>query len=155
MLADEAKQIARQFGQAWTAGNLSVVDDLSALDIIVSYAGMPEPIRNAEGFKQLLSDQWYAGLPDAQRMDQEVIAEPDKVAVRWTCRGTHEGVLFGVPATGKSVSLSGISLYRITMGGSLQKTACRICSACSSSSARSRRAQRRRCAALRGEMGDC
>ena len=116
MLADEAKQIARQFGQVWTAGNLSVVDDLAVSEIVAFYAGMPEPIRSAEEFKQFLSEVWYAGLPDARRLDDEPIAEGDRVAVRWTCRGTHEGDLFGVPATGKSVSLSGISIYRISDG---------------------------------------
>lgn len=116
MFADEVKRIARRFGQAWTVENLYVVDDLAASDIVVFYAGMPEPIHSAEEFKQLLSNQWYAGLPDAQRTDDEFIAEGDTVAVRWTCRGTHEGDLFGVSATGKSVSLSGISIYRINNG---------------------------------------
>lgn len=92
------------------------MDDLAAPGIVVCYAGMPEPIRGAEGFKQLLSDQSYAALPDVQRTDEELIAEGDRVATRWTCRGTQEGELFGVPATGKPVSLSGISIYRISGG---------------------------------------
>lgn len=116
MLADEAKEIVHRFGQVWTAGGLSVLDTLAAPDIVVFYAGMPEPIRSAEGFRQFLSDEWYAGLPDVQRTEDELLAEGGRVAARWTCRGTHEGDLFGVPATGKSVSLSGISIYRIIDG---------------------------------------
>lgn len=129
MLADEAKQIAHRFGQVWTAGGLSVVDELAAPDIVVFYTGMPEPIHGAEGFKQLLSGQWYAGLPDSQRTEHELIAESDSVAVRWTCRGTHEGDLFGVPATGKPVSLSGISMYRISDGKVVEERGVPISSA--------------------------
>jgi steroid delta-isomerase-like uncharacterized protein len=45
-----------------------------------------------------------------------VVAQDDKVAVRYTLAGTHRGPFAGVPATGKRVTLSGITLFRLVDG---------------------------------------
>lgn len=37
----------------------------------------------------------------------------DKVVVRWTSRGTHQGELYGIPATGKQFTNSGMTIYRL------------------------------------------
>jgi predicted ester cyclase len=41
------------------------------------------------------------------------VAAADKVASRWTLRGTHSGRLFGIAATGRRVALSGITISRV------------------------------------------
>ena len=46
----------------------------------------------------------------------EEIAEGDKVAVRWTVHAIHTGEMFGVAATGKKVTWTGITIYRIAHG---------------------------------------
>jgi predicted ester cyclase len=46
----------------------------------------------------------------------EMIAEGDRVMVRWTSHGTHRGELFGVPPTNKQVIYSGINIFRIADG---------------------------------------
>ena len=116
MPVEENREIARRFGQVWTAGRLEVVDALAAPDLVVDYTGLPEPIRGAAAFKQYLARQWYAGLPDVRWTAEELLADGDRVAVRWTCRGTHTGALLGLPPTGKPVELQGITLYRIAGG---------------------------------------
>jgi steroid delta-isomerase-like uncharacterized protein len=45
-----------------------------------------------------------------------MIAEGEKVVARWTCRGTHRGHFPGLPATGKTVQWSGMTIYRIVDG---------------------------------------
>ena len=109
------KAIAHRFAQAWAAGGLHLVDELAAPDIIVTYPIPPEPIRGAESFKAFLT-QLIAGLPDATVTVDESIAEDDKVACRWTMRGTHTGPFFGFPATGKVIQISGFTFYRIADG---------------------------------------
>ena len=53
---------------------------------------------------------------DPQMVINEMIGEDDRVMARWTFRGTHIGELFGIPATGKEISYSGINIFRVENG---------------------------------------
>ena len=45
-----------------------------------------------------------------------MIAEGERVAVRWTLRGTHQGGFMSLPPPGKKVTMSGITIYRLSGG---------------------------------------
>jgi steroid delta-isomerase-like uncharacterized protein len=62
-----------------------------------------------------------AAFPDLQFNVDDVIAEGDKVVVRYTIVGTNQGSLMGAPPTGKKISVSGISIYKI-VGGKLAES---------------------------------
>src|SRR5262245_39455834 len=47
---------------------------------------------------------------------EDIIAEGDRVAVRWTNRGTHVGEFMGMPATGKAFTIAGIDIHRLRDG---------------------------------------
>ena len=49
------------------------------------------------------------GFPDIQWTLEEIVAEGDKVAARFTMRGTHRGTFFGVPPTGKTISVQAMN----------------------------------------------
>ncbi len=53
-----------------------------------------------------------AGVPDAVISAQDLLADGDKVALRYTLTGTHTGELFGAPATGGHVEAEGITIVR-------------------------------------------
>ena len=57
-------------------------------------------------------------FPDGKWEIDDLIAEGEKVVLRWTFRGTNLGELptLGLPATGKQVAFSGMSLYRVVNG---------------------------------------
>jgi steroid delta-isomerase-like uncharacterized protein len=55
-------------------------------------------------------------LPDIEATLQEVVAQDDEVAVRYTLTGTHEGPFAGVEATGKRVTRSGLASFRVADG---------------------------------------
>ncbi|MCW5850774.1 MAG: ester cyclase [Anaerolineae bacterium] len=57
-----------------------------------------------------------AGFPRYELPPDDIIAEGDKVVVRATMRATHLGEFFGVPATGKEVTMPLIIIYRIADG---------------------------------------
>jgi steroid delta-isomerase-like uncharacterized protein len=78
-------------------------------------------MHGTEAFKTFLSEL-IAGLPDATVTVDDTIAEDDKVACRWTMRGTHEGPLLGFPPTGKPVNISGFTFYRIDGGKVVEET---------------------------------
>ena len=55
-------------------------------------------------------------FPDLHQTIEEQIAEGDKVAYRWTARGTHQGELMGLAPTGNRVLFTGISIARLSEG---------------------------------------
>jgi steroid delta-isomerase-like uncharacterized protein len=57
-----------------------------------------------------------SGFPDVQWTLEEMVAENDKVAARFIMKGTHQGVFFGVPPTGKPIKVQAMNLYRFSNG---------------------------------------
>jgi len=112
MSVDENKALARRFIQVWAPGNLGVLDELAAPDIIVIYPVLGEPVRGAVAFKQLLA-HFHAACPDAEISVQEQIAEGDSVVTRWRVSGTHRGELLGISPTGRSLAGTGITIHRL------------------------------------------
>ncbi len=76
--------------------------------------GFP-PVQGIEGLQQLISIYRNA-FPDMQVTIEDLIAEGDKVAARFTFRGTHTGELMGIPPTGKQVTVSALHILRVANG---------------------------------------
>jgi steroid delta-isomerase-like uncharacterized protein len=55
-------------------------------------------------------------FPDMQVKLEDILAEGDKVACRWTATATHKGEFMGIPATNKQVTITGIHIDRIAGG---------------------------------------
>jgi steroid delta-isomerase-like uncharacterized protein len=111
------KDIAQEFcEQTWGKGNLAVVDELASSDFKVYYPILSGTL-DREGFKSWVADT-HTGFPDLQFTITDAIAEGDKVAISWTAQGTHKGEikLLNLPPTQKSVSWTGIIIYRIAEG---------------------------------------
>ncbi len=57
-----------------------------------------------------------AAFPDMHLTFEDMIAEGEKVVIRGAFSGTHQGELFGIPATGKRVTQSSIFIFRLVKG---------------------------------------
>ena len=55
-------------------------------------------------------------FPDISFLIDDIVAEGDKVASRFTTRGTHQGPYRGIPASGKKVDVGGIVIVRYASG---------------------------------------
>jgi steroid delta-isomerase-like uncharacterized protein len=117
MLSETNKTISRRFfEEAFGKGNLNVLDEIIASDHVNSGPGaLPELPTGPEGAKQLVT-VYRNAFPDVRFTVDEQIAEGDKVVTRWTADGTHKGELQGIPATGKSSTVTGIAVDRIVNG---------------------------------------
>jgi steroid delta-isomerase-like uncharacterized protein len=56
------------------------------------------------------------GLPDLKVATEVLVATEDHVAASFVYSGTHQGVLFGVPATGKSLRFTSCDIFRVAGG---------------------------------------
>jgi steroid delta-isomerase-like uncharacterized protein len=53
-----------------------------------------------------------AAFPDIKVTTEHIIAEGDKVVIHWTATGTHQGELMGIPASGRQITWTGMTIYR-------------------------------------------
>ena len=83
-------------------------------DIVVNQAGA-EPVVGFDGYLTMM-EETYAGLPDFRVVLEDQFATDDRVVCRWVATGTHEGDLFGIPATGKKIEYMGVSLWEFDGG---------------------------------------
>ncbi len=61
--------------------------------------------------------EWLKAVWGDWRMTiDEMIAEDDRVMVRWTFHGTHQGEYLGLPPTHRPATYSGINIFRIDGG---------------------------------------
>lgn len=57
--------------------------------------------------------RYFAAFPDLSVRVDELVVEGDRVAVVWTARGTHRGVLMNIPASGRTVEVQGVSVLAV------------------------------------------
>ena len=119
MSLDENKAIVRRILQEfWMDGNVQVLDELLADDCVNHEQSNPE-LKGKAACKEWANGVLSAnrqGFRDLEIEAEDFIAEGDKVVKRWVFRGTHSGEYAGIPPTGKTVTMRGITLYRLTGG---------------------------------------
>src|SRR6266851_10070223 len=89
----------RWFDEGCSQGNVDLADELYSPDYVTHALG-PQFAPTLEGLKMFIR-ALRQGMPDLHCPVDEVVAEGDRVAGRFSLRGTHRGTLLGVPATGK------------------------------------------------------
>jgi steroid delta-isomerase-like uncharacterized protein len=116
MSTTENKDIVRRqwFQEFWDNWNVSKADELFTSDYRLHLPGVPTPM-SREATKEVVK-MFGASFPDLQHTIEDIIAEGNTVAARWTVRGTHRGDFQGIPATGKSVRLSGTTVHNMADG---------------------------------------
>ena len=117
MLSETNKTVSRRFfDEVWNKGNLAVLDEIITKDHDNTGPGtLPGLPNGPEGSKQFVTTYRNA-FPDVRFTIDDQIAEGDKVVTRWTAHGTHQGELQGIPATGKSTTVTGIAVNRLVNG---------------------------------------
>jgi steroid delta-isomerase-like uncharacterized protein len=101
----------RVIEQVFGAGKYEVADELIAADAQGHDPALPGPVVGPEGLKEAARG-YRVAFPDLTLTVVQSVAEGEYVASRWTSRGTHKGELFGIPATGKQATVTGISIDR-------------------------------------------
>ncbi len=111
MTAAELKDfIAEYTDEVWNKGNVEAMDRYYAPDYVHHDVSRPDVCTLAD-YKRWAYDL-LAGLTDFRVAVDDLIAEEGTAVKRWTASGLHNGALAGIPATGKRVSFSGVSIYR-------------------------------------------
>jgi steroid delta-isomerase-like uncharacterized protein len=111
MSTQQNKVIARQHYE--NPADLQTAFTLISPDVV--FHALPGLPSTYEGWYQA-HGMFLTAFPDLKINIEDEIGEGDKVVTRWTFQGTHQGEFMGMPATGKRVSVGGISTDRIAHG---------------------------------------
>jgi steroid delta-isomerase-like uncharacterized protein len=106
------KDFFKQFVQFINTADENLAQQLISPVAKFHVPGQLEPLQGPKGYLMIIS-MMRSGFPDIQWTLEDLITEGDKVAARFTMRGTHTGEFFGVPATGKVIGIQAINFYRL------------------------------------------
>jgi steroid delta-isomerase-like uncharacterized protein len=112
--AERHEALARRWFDAMSRGDhRRAADETFAPDYAVFMGA--DAMRGTDAIKALV-DRYRAAFPDLRFTVDDVVAEGDRLAVRWTAAGTHDGPLMGLPPTGRRATWGGVSCWRMAGG---------------------------------------
>lgn len=115
-MATDIKELSRRIlEEVWNNKNLDAADDMIASDSVQHDPQSPLGIRGVEGYKQFVR-YYLKAFPDTHFTVDDQISEGQTVVTRWTVTSTHTGNLGSIPATGRRMSVTGISWARVESG---------------------------------------
>lgn len=115
MTLDANKALVRRlFEEVFPARDPTAVRDLVAEEI-TDHDPMPGQPAGVEGIEFVVCTL-HAAHPDLRFTVDDLVAEADRVAIRWTLRGTNTGPMFGQPPSGKPIEQTAIVIFRIANG---------------------------------------
>jgi steroid delta-isomerase-like uncharacterized protein len=112
--AERNKAAKRRYIEAFNRRDLAAFGDLFAAEYVLHATGYPE-IHGPEELRRAVAASLDA-LSDVRVTADEMVAEGDRVATRWTMRARHTGMFMGVPPTGRELSFSGTIIDRFVGG---------------------------------------
>ncbi|MFF8280987.1 ester cyclase [Streptomyces lateritius] len=114
MSVESNKALVRRFYEEVLNGRRTeIVDELAAMDY-EEHDPLPGQREGREGLKDRVT-MLVEGLAPTFSMD-DIIAEGDRVVVRWTNTATHSGTFLGIPPTGRSCRFAGVDIFRLDGG---------------------------------------
>jgi steroid delta-isomerase-like uncharacterized protein len=108
-------EFMKRFVEFINSASEKLAHELVSPDAIFHAPVRPEPVVGPAGYLMIIG-MMRSGFPDVQWTLEEQISEGDKVAARFTMRGTHQGQFMGVAPTGKQVTIQALNIYHLTNG---------------------------------------
>ena len=115
MTIEANKAVMQRFTEFINTASEKLATELVSPNAIFHVPGRPEPMRGLAGYLAIIG-MMRSGFPDIQWTLEDTVEEADKVAARFTMRGTHKGAFFGVPPTGKKIEVQAMNFYRFSSG---------------------------------------
>ena len=115
MSAEKNKAIIRRLVHAEEIGDWATADKLTAPNYVYHNPANPE-VRTHEEHKQKVLIELRTAFPDLKITIEDIIAEGNKVVIRFSFSGTHKGEFIGIAPTNKRVTVPEVSIWRIVNG---------------------------------------
>jgi steroid delta-isomerase-like uncharacterized protein len=113
-LEQNKEVIQRNTAEVWSRGNLNILEELYTPDFICHFIVGPE-WRGYKGIRKAVSGH-RTSFPDWIEQIVDIVAEGDRVAIRFRSRGTQKGEFNGIPPTGRKVDIFEVAIFRLENG---------------------------------------
>jgi len=114
-ILDKNKELARRsLEELWSKGDMTVVDQIYSDKYILHFPIGPA-YKGRKGVKDQVRE-FRSSFPDWTERAVDMIAEGDKVMVRFISTGTHRGEFNGIPPTGRRIAIQEVAILRIKDG---------------------------------------
>jgi steroid delta-isomerase-like uncharacterized protein len=105
--------------EVWRRGNVEALGEIIAPGFVNHDPSWPQSI-DFESYKLWVSS-WIDKAPDMQITIDDIVAEGDRLAVRWTFSWTDEKGIAGFPPTGSKITVTGMEILRCADGRIVEK----------------------------------
>ncbi len=117
-LIERNKTLMKQFEQMINTADENLAQKLVADNAPFYTPASPNPLYGGNGYLSVV--HWMRNsFSDVQWKLEEMVADVDKVAVRWTLTGTHDGEFLGLKATGKKIKTTVMNFYYFDEDGKI------------------------------------
>ncbi|MGZ3421093.1 MAG: ester cyclase [Polyangiales bacterium] len=114
---DQNKMLARRLlEEGFSKGDLSVAEQCLAPNHVSHDPNNPPNYQPGPKGTQEIIKIYRTAFPDLKLTVDDQLADGDRVVTRWTARGTQKGPLMDIPPTGKTASITGVTIDRIQNG---------------------------------------
>ncbi|WNH12901.1 ester cyclase [Thalassobellus suaedae] len=115
---NKVEENIKMYTETWdeiiNSGNLELINENNFTDdVTLIYS--PDNIVGLESFKDYYSN-FVTGFSDVEFTMKNVFGQDDNIVKHWHYKGTHTGDFFGIPATGKTVNIEGVTLVKMNAG---------------------------------------
>jgi steroid delta-isomerase-like uncharacterized protein len=118
MSTEDNKAVIRRIIDSFNQKDAAILDEVCTPDFVSHDPANPQ-VRSREDYKQWITG-FFTAFPDLHFSLEDILAEGDRVAYRYTLRATHSGSWRSAAPTGKSITVTGISITRLRDGKSAE-----------------------------------
>ena len=113
MSAEANKALLRRYiEERWNERKFGLTDELVSPDFVLH---TPSGDLNLSAFNEGIA-AYLDSFPDSHVSIEDLVAEEDRVALRYSFKGTHRGEFMGIAMTGKHTLCVGMAFYRVAAG---------------------------------------
>ena len=115
-MSEESMAVARRYWEAANSHDGNQMREVLTMDYIHHDPGLQVPDADRDTHIQIIAGGMFQAFPDLHVTIHDMVAEGDRVAVRWSFSGTHSGKLPGnppLPPTGKRIEVNAMAIHRV------------------------------------------
>ncbi len=115
-LIERNTELMKKFETMINTADENLAEELVSSDAPFYTPASPEPLYGGKGYLSVV--HWMRkGFSDVQWHITDMVADEDKVAVKWDLTGTHDGEFMGIKPTNKKISVCVMNFYYFNKEG--------------------------------------